>query len=549
MRTITHVALLACTAAAATPAFVVSHPQKERAGERLARLERRIDEMKTKGEMTPELDRLKAEYLALRRELAPHASGAGPGNTAAPRVISPPCSGSATINTLWTDPFGGPIPDLSTVSYTLAVTSPTAYLWDLDLTTNITHTWSSDLDITLTSPAGTVTTVSTDNGGWYVDVFNGTSWDDFWTNAECTDFHYRTGITATPLNPEGSFDRFRGENPNGIWTLTITDDAGADIGYLTSWSLGVTTIPAPPATVAYGFTDSPGLAILDLATVSDTQVVSGIGTDIAAVELYTQITHTWNGDLEIFLTSPAGRTVNVSTGNAGSAADVFNGTTFWEVDPRPVTDVAFVSGVPLTNCSPEGAFANFMGEDPNGAWTLTITDTAGGDVGTLARWDLFITVCGASCAVLDVCDPALPDVTDGCTPDVTWVGTPDVSQCNTLGPSDFVVTFGAMAENKSCNVILGKGAPVTSPWSTESVRCFNSATYTRTGQQDTGDTNGAFACGGSVSLDVEGYLQGGNPIVSPAAAGDDYVVQTWYRDPSSSKTTQMSDAVRFTVCP
>jgi hypothetical protein len=151
-----------------------------------------------------------------------------------------------------------------------------------------------------------------------------------------------------------------------------------------------------------------------------------------------------------------------------------------------------------------------------------------------------------ACTTLDICEPSAPDVTDGCTPDVSWTGTPDVTQCNTVGASDFVVTFGSMAENKSCSVVIGKGAPVSLAWSAESSRCFP-APYSRTGQGDTGGTGAG--CTGSISLDVENYLQGGNPLLTPAAAGDDYVVQTWYRDPNSSKTTQMTDAAHFTVCP
>ncbi|RPI69595.1 MAG: T9SS C-terminal target domain-containing protein, partial [Ignavibacteriales bacterium] len=41
-------------------------------------------------------------------------------------------------------------------------------------------------------------------------------------------------VTATPLAPEESFSAFLGENPNGTWVLTISDDAGGDEGTLDS---------------------------------------------------------------------------------------------------------------------------------------------------------------------------------------------------------------------------------------------------------------------------------------------------------------------------
>lgn len=392
---------------------------------------------------------------------------------------------------------------------TAAVSGVGTYLWDLDLNVNITHTANADLDITLISPALTTVVVTTDNGGTLDNVFAGTLFD-MQVNDGAVDHVYTNLVTATPLSPEGSFDAFRGEDPNGTWTLRVQDDTTADAGTLNSWSLDVTTSSAPTVNTTT-FSDTPALAIVDLGTVTDTINVSGLGTQITNVILYTQITHTFAGDLDLFLTSPGATTVQFSTDNGAGNDDVFNGTS-WDPDStNAVTDYAFVNLTVAPLLSPEGSFGNFIGQDPNGDWTITITDDAGTDVGTLARWDLTISTCGAACTILDICDPSAPDVTDGCTPDVSWTGTPDVTECNTVGSSDFVVTFDAMSENKTCNVILGKGAPVIGAWSTESDRCFNTASYTRTGQQDTSDYNGALTCGGAVTLNVEDYMQGGNP--------------------------------------
>ena len=46
------------------------------------------------------------------------------------------------------------------------------------LMTHITHTFAADLDMTLMSPAGTVVTLTTDNGAGNDNVFNGTLWYD-----------------------------------------------------------------------------------------------------------------------------------------------------------------------------------------------------------------------------------------------------------------------------------------------------------------------------------------------------------------------------------
>lgn len=134
----------------------------------------------------------------------------------------------------------------------ILVSTPNSYLWDLDMTTAITHTFAADLEITLTSPAGTMVVITTDNGGGNDDVFNGTLWDDS-AGTPVTDAIFANGVAATPLVPEEAMGAFIGENPNGTWTLSITDDAGLDIGNLNSWSLDVQTctgiIPANPVPV------------------------------------------------------------------------------------------------------------------------------------------------------------------------------------------------------------------------------------------------------------------------------------------------------------
>ena len=61
---------------------------------------------------------------------------------------------------------------------TLVIAGAGTSILDVDLTTFLTHTFAADLDITLTSPAGTVVTLTTDNGAGNDNVFNGTVWDD-----------------------------------------------------------------------------------------------------------------------------------------------------------------------------------------------------------------------------------------------------------------------------------------------------------------------------------------------------------------------------------
>lgn len=92
---------------------------------------------------------------------------------------------------------------------------------------NITHTWRGDLIVSLTSPEGTEHLL-----------------------------HNRTGGSEEDLVQSWSVATFNGETMQGDWTLTVSDNAGLDVGTLNSWDLTITALggdivdPDPVAPVA-----------------------------------------------------------------------------------------------------------------------------------------------------------------------------------------------------------------------------------------------------------------------------------------------------------
>ena len=110
---------------------------------------------------------------------------------------------------------------------------------------------------------------------------------------------------------------------------------------------------------------SPGLAITDNATITSDMAIDAGGI-IGSVQVYVNITHTYQGDLAVSLTSPAGTVVRLHN-RTGSGTDNIIG---WYPSPLVPTD-------PLTN---------FTGQDMKGTWRLTVSDNAGGDTGTLVQW-------------------------------------------------------------------------------------------------------------------------------------------------------------------
>ena len=104
---------------------------------------------------------------------------------------------------------------------------------DLNLTMSLSHTWDSDLRVTLIGPDGTQITLVNRRGG---------SGDNFATtfNDEAA-----TSIVSglAPFNgsyrPEQALSAFDGKNARGTWQLVVDDLATFDTGRINSWSLTV----------------------------------------------------------------------------------------------------------------------------------------------------------------------------------------------------------------------------------------------------------------------------------------------------------------------
>jgi len=357
-----------------------------------------------------------------------------------------PCAASAPQTFTNNTPVA--IADVGVISSTLVVAGAPTYLMDLNMITAITHTFNADLDVTITSPAGTVVTLTSDNGGLNDNVFNGTTWDDdanpagqvpYTTNNGLAGDHaYVNLVAATPLVPEEAFGAFIGENPNGTWTLRVSDDLGGDGGSLNSWSLVISGLAAAPTVANTSVTNSTPVAIVDLGVVSSTLNVAGAGTQLLDVNLTTFFTHTFNADLDITITSPAGTVVTLSSDNGAGNDNVFNGT-IWDDKANPggqvpyaanngmVGDHTYANLTTATPLAPEEALAAFIGENPNGTWTLRVSDDLGGDAGTINSWTLNLqtSICSGFC----VGTPRSFTITVNPNPAIVIIADPGTTIC------------------------------------------------------------------------------------------------------------------------
>ena len=128
-----------------------------------------------------------------------------------------------------TQPIG---PNAGTVTESVISYPDDFIIDDVNVTLNLTHTFTGDLDIFLIAPDGTSVELSTDNGGTGEDMIN-TVFDDEASSPITGGSAPFTGS----FQPEGSLSDFDGLSSLGDWTLSITDDANADGGELQSWTL------------------------------------------------------------------------------------------------------------------------------------------------------------------------------------------------------------------------------------------------------------------------------------------------------------------------
>ncbi len=385
-------------------------------------------------------------------------------------AVPPGCSAASTTNFTNGTPVAIPTGP-AVVSSTITVSGLGLYLWDVDMEFFLTHTLSADLDITLQSPAGTIVTLTSDNGSSNDNVFTGTLWDDdadpagqvpyTLGRAMATDHTYVNQTLASPLVPEEALSAFIGEDPNGDWVLTISDDLAGDGGSLDSWSLTLTTLPASPTLNSATSTNNTPTSIPSgPAVVSSTINVSGAQPFLADVNLITNLTHTFAADLDITLQSPTGTIVTLTTDNGIGNDNVFNGT-LWDDDANPagqvpyttnnglVTDHAYVNLTLASPLVPEEALGAFIGEDPNGTWVMTISDDLAGDGGSLDSWSLNLTL--ANCLPVAVnqaatqadptnSSPILFTAVFGLPINTATFTAPDVTLGGTAGATTAVIT-------------------------------------------------------------------------------------------------------------
>jgi subtilisin-like proprotein convertase family protein len=338
---------------------------------------------------------------------------------------------------------------------------------------------SLDLDLGIVVPAGDrvafyVTT--TDNGT--LSYTNGTTTGNLFASDANLEFYEGRGmdypftggfeprvfngnILYTTGGGGGGLDFTCADLGENLVEVTVTDASGNTSTCTAVVNVFDITAPVitcgPEPTVSETASDSPGLAIPDNdpAGVSSTiSITDDVTIDDLNIDL--DITHTWVGDINVTITSPMGTSVMIvdriggTGGGVGCSGDDILAT-LDDAAALPIEGQCG-SGVPSIDgtFSPNNPLAAFNGESTLGDWTITISDNAGGDTGTLNAWgitysyantntDVVIELGPDGTATIDPYD-IINSVDEACGIATAAVDVPEVS-CADIGTTILVTVF------------------------------------------------------------------------------------------------------------
>lgn len=325
-------------------------------------------------------------------------------------------------------------PDFGTLTTdTLTVVTTGLAIVDVDVFTDITHTFAADLEMSVRYVAPDVTVeLMNDQCGGDDDVLV-TFDQDAAAGLDC--------LLPSPVGqggnvlPEGDLDTALLGDGGGTWELNITDDAGGDGGTLNEWCVTTRTNSTAPfcgdgviegaevcegneigATTCEGLgfaggspdcgagcdidtsecsdtviavCNEPAAFITTGAPVNDTINIPITSGNVTDIDVHLDIAHTFTADLDITLThNLTGTVVELTTDQCGGDNDIF---AFFNDEADGLPDCVGIDLGIEGNVNAEGVLADFDAELAEGDWTLNVTDDAGGDDGTLNRWCVYIT--------------------------------------------------------------------------------------------------------------------------------------------------------------
>ncbi len=324
----------------------------------------------------------------------------------------------------------------------------------------------------------------------------------------------------------------------------------------------VQSLPVPDASSMFSFA-------VDVCISRDSRWIwlMFTGTGYARVSVLDMSTLAWldfnpsaPGEQSLQVLSTAGSSLSVSpdglvavaTSNstAGQAVRI-------QIDPAlpvnsVVTDYGSTTGsLPRANgssMSPTGDRASIAATPGNlvgPSYLVTVNSGTGQVISNVAlanMWNVYTS------AWQEDCPPPVAyctggTTTNGCVATLTSIGVPSAS-----AHSGYTLIASSLEGGKQGLIFYSITGRSAVAWgASTSFLCVKSPTQ-RTPAQLSGGAAGQ--CNGSLSIDWNSYIAGAaSPLGAPFSTGTKVQAQAWFRDPPSPKTTMLSNALEFEVCP
>jgi len=294
----------------------------------------------------------------------------------------------------------------------------------------LSHTCLPDVDILLVGPTGQNLLVMSDvgpcGGGGASDVtltFDDHAALSLTVSSPAPTGYYRpsndvafTDVFPAPApqpSPATRLGAFSGSSPNGTWRLYVVDQALSDTGVIAGgWTLnfilGVQACNPTPVTIPAG---APGTSSGPASSYPSSVLVAGLTNQVVNKVSVTlnRLTHTFPDDLDIELVGPDGDACMVMSDAGGptpisdlsltldrdvaaalpDSDPIPNSSRSWRPADWGGAADAMPAPAPVASTSD---LNTFIGDDPNGTWSLFVADDALGDTGALTGgWCLNLT--------------------------------------------------------------------------------------------------------------------------------------------------------------
>ncbi len=295
------------------------------------------------------------------------------------------------------------IPDPGTVTSTLTIYD-TGVITDLNVKLNISHTYISNLTVSLIAPDDTEVRLFRRVG------FNGDEFDDtILDNEALTPISSELSPFAGTYKPQGDLSELYGKSLTGTWKLQVTDSTDGDTGTLNSWCLIIEQeqeeelLLEPPVIQCEPCVPGGICDTISWDVISNTEEYSSLSSEtipsngtrtsnlvindfgiIDDLNVKVNISHEWNSELDVYLIAPDSTQVELFT-DVGSSSDNFYDTI---LDSEASQSITEGTGPFTGSFRPEGNLDDLTGKDIRGTWQLEITDDGFISSGTLDSWSL-----------------------------------------------------------------------------------------------------------------------------------------------------------------